>query len=33
MVQEILAGHRFEYTLDGPPGGPTVFRITFPVEA
>jgi two-component system nitrogen regulation sensor histidine kinase NtrY len=31
MVQEILAKHRFEYSLDGPPGGPTRFRIAFPV--
>ena len=30
MVQEILAAHRFEYSLDGPPGGPTRFRITLP---
>jgi two-component system, NtrC family, nitrogen regulation sensor histidine kinase NtrY len=27
MVQEILRRHGFAYTLDGPPGGPTSFRI------
>jgi signal transduction histidine kinase len=27
MVQEILRRHGFGYTLDGPPGGPTRFRI------
>ena len=27
MVQEILRRHGFAYTLDGPPGGPTRFRI------
>ena len=29
LVQEILAAHRFEFTLDGPPGGPTRFTILF----
>jgi nitrogen fixation/metabolism regulation signal transduction histidine kinase len=33
MIQEILSGHRFEYSLEGPPGGPTRFRIVFPAEA
>jgi signal transduction histidine kinase len=27
MVQEILRRHGFSYSLDGPPGGPTRFRI------
>ena len=27
MVQEILRRHGFAYTLDGPPGGPTRFRV------
>jgi len=27
MIQEILRRHGFGYTLDGPPGGPTRFRI------
>jgi signal transduction histidine kinase len=27
MVQEILSNHHFEYSLDGPPGGPTTFEI------
>jgi signal transduction histidine kinase len=27
MVQEILLHHGFAYSLDGPPGGPTRFRI------
>jgi signal transduction histidine kinase len=30
MVQEILAGHRLEFALDGPVGGPTRFTILFP---
>ena len=30
VVQEILRRHGFGYTLDGPPGGPTRFRVTFP---
>ena len=30
MVQEILASHRLEFSLDGPPGGPTRFTILFP---
>jgi hypothetical protein len=29
MVQEILRRHGFAYTLEGPPGGPTRFRITW----
>ncbi|HKQ08348.1 MAG TPA: ATP-binding protein [Blastocatellia bacterium] len=29
LVQEILAAHHFEFTLDGPPGGPTRFTILF----
>jgi nitrogen fixation/metabolism regulation signal transduction histidine kinase len=28
LVQEILRRHGFEYALEGPPGGPTRFRIT-----
>ena len=28
MVQEILRRHGFAYSLDGPPGGPTRFRIS-----
>jgi signal transduction histidine kinase len=29
LVQEILDRHRFEYSLEGPPGGPTTFTILF----
>jgi len=29
LVQEILDRHRFEYSLEGPPGGPTTFTIVF----
>ena len=29
LVQEILAQHRFRYSLDSPPGGPTQFTIVF----
>lgn len=29
LVQEILAQHRFQYSLDSPPGGPTQFTILF----
>jgi signal transduction histidine kinase len=29
LVQEILGQHRFEFSLDGPPGGPTTFTILF----
>jgi signal transduction histidine kinase len=29
MVQEILRRHGFDFSLDGPPGGPTRFRISF----
>ncbi len=29
MVQEILRRHAFTYSLDGPPGGPTRFRVQF----
>jgi nitrogen fixation/metabolism regulation signal transduction histidine kinase len=29
LVQEILAQHRFQYSLDSPPGGPTQFTIVF----
>ena len=29
MVQEILSQHRFEFSLDGPPGGPTRFTVLF----
>ena len=29
MVQEILRRHGFAYSLDGPPGGPTRFRVQF----
>lgn len=29
LVQEILDRHRFEYFLEGPPGGPTTFTIVF----
>jgi nitrogen fixation/metabolism regulation signal transduction histidine kinase len=29
MVQEILSQHRFEFSLDSPPGGPTQFVIYF----
>jgi len=32
LVQEILRRHGFGYVLDGPPGGPTRFRITFPAQ-
>jgi signal transduction histidine kinase len=32
MVQEILANHRLEFSLDGPAGGPTRFTIVFPGE-
>jgi two-component system, NtrC family, nitrogen regulation sensor histidine kinase NtrY len=27
LVQEILSGHGFEYSLEGPPGGPTRFTV------
>jgi two-component system nitrogen regulation sensor histidine kinase NtrY len=30
LVQEILAQHRCEYALEGPPGGPTQFTVVFP---
>ena len=30
LVQEILTQHRFEFNLDGDPGGPTRFTITIP---
>jgi len=33
MVQEILAGHRLEFSLDGPAGGPTRFTILFPTAS
>jgi signal transduction histidine kinase len=29
LVQEILTQHRFEYSLEGPPGGPTRFTVVF----
>jgi two-component system, NtrC family, nitrogen regulation sensor histidine kinase NtrY len=29
LVQEILAQHRFQYSLESPPGGPTQFVIAF----
>lgn len=29
LVQEILSHHRFQYSLDSPPGGPTQFTIMF----
>jgi nitrogen fixation/metabolism regulation signal transduction histidine kinase len=29
LVQEILSQHRFQYSLDSPPGGPTRFEIVF----
>jgi len=29
LVQEILGQHRFQYSLDSPPGGPTQFTIVF----
>jgi nitrogen fixation/metabolism regulation signal transduction histidine kinase len=29
MVAEILGNHRFDFALDGPPGGPTSFTIRF----
>ncbi len=29
LVQEILSQHRFQYSLDSPPGGPTQFTIVF----
>jgi two-component system, NtrC family, nitrogen regulation sensor histidine kinase NtrY len=29
MVREILSQHRFDYSLDSPPGGPTRFTILF----
>jgi signal transduction histidine kinase len=29
LVQEILAAHGCEFALESPPGGPTVFRVTF----
>jgi two-component system nitrogen regulation sensor histidine kinase NtrY len=29
LVQEILSQHRFQYSLDSPPGGPTEFVIVF----
>ncbi len=30
LVQEILRQHRCEFTLEGPPGGPSSFTIVFP---
>jgi two-component system nitrogen regulation sensor histidine kinase NtrY len=30
LVQEILTQHQCEYSLEGPPGGPTQFTIIFP---
>jgi signal transduction histidine kinase len=33
MVQEILSNHGLEFSLDGPPGGPTRFTIVFPIQA
>ena len=30
LVQEVLRQHGCEFALDGPPGGPTRFRIVFP---
>ena len=30
LVQEILTQHHCEYSLEGPPGGPTQFTIVFP---
>jgi signal transduction histidine kinase len=30
LVQEILTHHRFEFSLDGDPGGPTRFTISIP---
>lgn len=33
LVQEILAQHRFQYSLDSAPGGPTQFTIVFEREA
>jgi two-component system, NtrC family, nitrogen regulation sensor histidine kinase NtrY len=30
LVQEILTQHQCEYSLEGPPGGPTQFTIVFP---
>jgi signal transduction histidine kinase len=33
LVQEILRHHRCEFSLDGPPGGPTRFTIVFPAGA
>ena len=29
LVQEILAGHGYDYALECPPGGPTRFTIVF----
>jgi len=29
LVQEILSQHRFQYSLDTPPGGPTQFTVVF----
>jgi nitrogen-specific signal transduction histidine kinase len=29
MIQEILSQHRFEFSLDSQPGGPTQFAIFF----
>lgn len=29
LVQQILGQHRFDYSLEGPPGGPTRFTIVF----
>jgi len=33
LVQEILRQHRCEFTLEGPPGGPTRFTVLFPAAA
>jgi signal transduction histidine kinase len=33
LVQEVLRQHRCDFTLDGPPGGPTRFTVVFPPAA
>ncbi len=33
LVQEILAGHGFDYALESPPGGPTRFTVTMDASA
>jgi signal transduction histidine kinase len=33
LVQEVLRQHGCDFALEGPPGGPTVFRVVFPAAS